>query len=370
MSTDNPEISILTPSYNHEKYVKEFIESVLSQTFQDWELIIVDDCSSDNNVKEIQKFSDERIILIQHEYNKGINAGLNSAFEKARGKYIVFVASDDILELNHLEETTKYLDKHPEINLFYCSLSLIDEQGKQRTEREKHYILKYKDKYEVLKDLFLKRNILFSPGMVIRRKAFEKIYPLNLSVIQYQDYVMHIELLIENQACFSKKRLVKYRQASLPLNISAQSPAVLNRESLEEEKVMNSFLKIQDTKTLKKIFGSGLKEFGEPVNETIPYFLGRMAFKSFKSQKRKWGYRTIMNFIAEAKNSELLHTLYGFDFKRYLALAQNLGDISDELIADFDFKISKYKKLFNKFLVLAVIFGIIILGLLLGCFIQ
>ncbi len=369
MPTMNPKISILTPSYNHEKYVKIFIESVLNQKEQDFELIIVDDNSTDNNVKEIQKFSDERIILIQHEYNQGINAGLNSAFEKARGEYIVFVASDDMLEQNHLEETTKYLDKHPEVNLYYCSLSLIDEQGIHISGREKHYILNYNDKYEVLKNLFLKRNILFSPGMVVRKEAFEKIYPLNLSVIQYQDYIMNVELLIDNEAYFSEKQLVKYRQSSQPTNISAQTTTVLSREVLEEEKVMNSFLKIKDKEFLTKIFGNDLKEFGEPVNETISYFLGRMAFKSSKNQKRRWGYKIIMDFMAEAGNLELLHKLYGFDFKKYLALAQNLEGMSSGLIADFDYKISRYKKLFNKFLVIAIILGVIVLGLLFGYFI-
>ncbi len=75
----NPKISILTPSFNHEKFVGFFIESVLKQTLEDFELIIVDDCSSDNNVNEILKFKDPRIKLIQHPYNQGINAGINTA---------------------------------------------------------------------------------------------------------------------------------------------------------------------------------------------------------------------------------------------------------------------------------------------------
>ncbi|WP_039872494.1 glycosyltransferase family 2 protein, partial [Helicobacter canadensis] len=76
----NPKISILTPSFNHEKYIGFFLQSVLGQTFQNFELIIVDDCSWDKNLEEIKKFKDERIKLIRHDYNKGINAALNTAF--------------------------------------------------------------------------------------------------------------------------------------------------------------------------------------------------------------------------------------------------------------------------------------------------
>ena len=93
-----PKFSILCPSFNHEKYVGFFIQSVLEQSFDDFELIIVDDFSNDKNVEKIKEFKDERIKLIQHEYNKGINASLNTAFENSMGEFIVFSASDDMFE--------------------------------------------------------------------------------------------------------------------------------------------------------------------------------------------------------------------------------------------------------------------------------
>jgi glycosyltransferase involved in cell wall biosynthesis len=74
-------ISILCPSFNHQRFIAEHIKSVLNQSFKDFELIIVDDCSTDDNVAEINKFKDPRIKLIKHEFNKGINAALNTAFK-------------------------------------------------------------------------------------------------------------------------------------------------------------------------------------------------------------------------------------------------------------------------------------------------
>ena len=77
-SSQTPTFSIICPCFNHEKYVSDFINSVLEQTYEDFELIIIDDCSEDDSVKIIKSFNDKRIKLIQHEYNKGINAVINT----------------------------------------------------------------------------------------------------------------------------------------------------------------------------------------------------------------------------------------------------------------------------------------------------
>ena len=91
-------ISILCPSFNHQRFIADHIKSVLNQSFKDFELIIVDDCSTDDNVAQISQFNDPRIKLIRHEFNKGINATLNTAFENANGEYLMFIAGDDCLE--------------------------------------------------------------------------------------------------------------------------------------------------------------------------------------------------------------------------------------------------------------------------------
>ncbi|WP_243555155.1 glycosyltransferase family 2 protein [Helicobacter cinaedi] len=124
-----PKVSVLIPSFNHEKFVGFFIESVLKQSFEDFELIIVDGCSSDNNVNEILKLKDPRIKLIQHPYNQGINAGLNTAFENANGEYLVFCASDNVLAPNALEVIYKAFSENPSVKAIYPRLVRIDANG-------------------------------------------------------------------------------------------------------------------------------------------------------------------------------------------------------------------------------------------------
>lgn len=350
MSSKCPKISILTPSYNHQKYVKYFIESVLNQTEQDFELIIVDDNSTDNNVKEIEKFNDSRIKLIKHEYNQGINAGLNDAFAVANGEYCVFIASDDILEPNHLENSTKFLDKNRDINAFYCNLTPIDDDGNVINNLDFSYIHN-KSRLEFLKWEFLEGNIISSPGMVVRTEIFKKFFPLDVSLVQFQDYYIHVKLLLLGEIYVTEEKLVRYRHIAGDKNISARTYSVKKRENLEEDAIMDAYLQINNVEFFKKIFVDEIKKIGEPTKETIPYFLGRLALISRNPCKKAWGYHTIMSFISSKNNFDLLHRLYNFTFKEYLSFSSYFCNNSHEI----EIRFKKYKKLFNILLVISTI---------------
>lgn len=97
-------VSVIMPSYNSEKYIKDSIESVLNQTYPFWELLIVDDCSIDNTVDIIKSFKDERIKLFQNDVNSGAALSRNWALREAKGKWIAFLDSDDIWLPTKLEK--------------------------------------------------------------------------------------------------------------------------------------------------------------------------------------------------------------------------------------------------------------------------
>jgi glycosyltransferase involved in cell wall biosynthesis len=342
-------------AYNREQFITSAIKSVLKSTYEQFELIIVDDCSTDKKVVEIQKFSDPRIKLIRHNYNQGINAGLNDAFNMAKGQYFVFIASDDMLEPDHLKFTCEYLDNNQDINIVYCSLHIIDDNN-QLIKKDKPWIQPDRDRFEILMELFMDGNVILSPGMVARKDALEKIMPLDLSMLHHQDYQMHINLLMENNIYFTAQQLVRYRQISgSQTNISARSSVAQKRENLEQSKLMDSFLQIKDATFLRQIFGNKLDEFGEPNNKTIPYFLGRLALCSKNPEKQNWGYHTIMNFIGSKENLDLLNALYEFSFKNYITLVNKFT------LTDVEKKYKKYRKLFNIFLLISVMLVLIII---------
>lgn len=122
-----PKVSIIMPSYNKEKYIVKSINSILNQTFVDWELIIIDDCSTDGSVECIKKNQDYRILFYQNEKNIGIANVRNHALEMATGEYIALLDADDISLEYRLEKEANFLDAHPEIDVVFGGFQEIDE---------------------------------------------------------------------------------------------------------------------------------------------------------------------------------------------------------------------------------------------------
>ena len=102
-------VSIVMPSYNSEKYIKASIESVIAQSYKNWELLIVDDCSSDKTIEIIKSFKDDRIKLFRNETNSGAALSRNWALREARGKWIAFLDSDDLWLPLKLEEQLRFM---------------------------------------------------------------------------------------------------------------------------------------------------------------------------------------------------------------------------------------------------------------------
>ena len=105
----NDLISIIMPAYNSGKYISDSIKSVIAQTYSDWELIITDDCSTDNTVKIIKSFSDSRIKLLKNKRNSGAAESRNYALRKARGRWIAFLDSDDVWLPEKLEKQLAFM---------------------------------------------------------------------------------------------------------------------------------------------------------------------------------------------------------------------------------------------------------------------
>lgn len=130
-------VSIVLPVYNGEKYLAEAIESVLQQTYQNWELIVVDDCSTDRTASIISEYvkADTRIRAIRNRDNMMLPASLNIGFEVARGEYYTWTSDDNEYEKSALKAMKDYLDYNQDIQMVYADMSIVDDEG--RTVRKK-----------------------------------------------------------------------------------------------------------------------------------------------------------------------------------------------------------------------------------------
>lgn len=126
----NDIISIITPAFNSEKYISETIESIQAQTYANWELLITDDCSTDQTIRIVKTFqeNDSRIRLYKLEKNQGAGVARNNSIIKATGRYIAFCDSDDQWKPSKLEKQVQFMKTH-KLPFTYSSYEIIDEEG-------------------------------------------------------------------------------------------------------------------------------------------------------------------------------------------------------------------------------------------------
>lgn len=125
----NDLVSVIMPSYNTDKFIKQSIESVIDQTYKNWELIIVDDCSTDNTDNVVASISDERIVYLKNKVNSGAAMSRNRALREAKGRWIAFLDSDDLWSPDKLEKQIKFMEDN-DYHFSYTNYKEINEDGK------------------------------------------------------------------------------------------------------------------------------------------------------------------------------------------------------------------------------------------------
>lgn len=124
-------VSIVLPVYNGERYLASAIESVLNQSYQNIELILVNDCSTDSTEEIIESYAskDPRIVYLKNEVNLKLPASLNHGFSVAKGQYLTWTSDDNLYMPTAIEHMAEFLDRNPKTALVYCDMDVIDENG-------------------------------------------------------------------------------------------------------------------------------------------------------------------------------------------------------------------------------------------------
>lgn len=317
--SESPLISIVCASYNHEKYIGYFINSLINQTYSNWELIIVDDCSSDNNVEEIKKFSekDSRIHLFEQEFNQGPGAALNRAFKESKGEIIVDMASDDSLKPDYFEYIVNTFSENDSIGAIYSPLDAMDENNKiyETWELDTSF-----NRIKLLNKMFYGFNEVFSPGMALRREVYAKIIPMDVSMIQHQDYQWHIIFMLNTECKITEKAYVNYRFIkNNKLSLGSRTDAAATRFRLEIFRLMDTFLQVKDLSFIKQITNSDLCD--KLPAECYKFIWGMSALNCETLEKRQWGYKVICEAYADDNIRKVLYEKIGFKFADFLALA-------------------------------------------------
>jgi teichuronic acid biosynthesis glycosyltransferase TuaG len=200
-------LSILMPAYNVERYIQESIKSILNQDYEKFELIIIDDASTDNTALLISEFQDHRIRFYRNTNNLGVSQNRNLLLNYANGQLISFFDSDDISSSTRFSKQINYLNKFPEIDLVFCKVKFIDELGNNIHFRKNDFVLKNS---EISSELLF-NNVLSTSTVVFKSELKSLMINHSVSFIA-EDYYLWAILFINKKkfACINKQ-LVKYR---------------------------------------------------------------------------------------------------------------------------------------------------------------
>jgi len=223
-NVNEPLVSILMPNYNNEKFITETIESILNQTYTNFEFIICDDCSTDNSWKIIQKFvkKDSRIKAFRNEKNLQIVKTRNKLFTlmSEESKYVAIIDSDDVAMSKRLELQVDFLEKHADFGLVGGNLIIIDENSKEIARRS------YLNRDSELRKHMLIKNNFAQPTVMMRRSVLDIVGEYSNEFEVCEDWDFWIRCLNHFKGANLKEITLKYRFSS------TQSKSVKYRKTI------------------------------------------------------------------------------------------------------------------------------------------
>ena len=297
----NPKISIVMSVYNEEKYLREAIESILNQTYKDFEFIIIDDGSTDKSAHIIKSYNDPRIVLIQQN-NTGLSPALNTGIKAAKGKYIARMDADDISHIDRLKYQITYMEKHKDCVALGTKAMIIDKDG--------NYIYSVNNKFskEQLRKQLPANNPFFHGSMIMRKEALLKCGGYKEEALGNDEDLLWIDLQKQGEMDILNEPLYSYRICPTAGSISSKKwrrklreirieyyfTGKINKGKGEEaKKIQNSFLENNRLKKSSYHYRIGCLYFTHSVDfyQARKHFYNSVKFNI--TNLRAWFYLLI-----------------------------------------------------------------------------
>ena len=258
-----PRVSIIVPNYNHKAYLAERLESIRSQTFRDFELILMDDASTDGSLELLRKFADRpgtRLLVNKansgspfHQWNQGV--------EQAQGEYIWIAESDDSAGPEFLEKLVWALDRHPTAGLAECGSERIDDAGNisgpllhdahpEEADRWNADFLA-EGREEIRRYLYLQNTIPSASAVVFRREMYQKAGPADTRFKLAGDWLQWVKILLHSDRYFLAERLSFSRIHQATQREAAARDGGLALEALEIQNRVRRWVEV-DRATVRK----------------------------------------------------------------------------------------------------------------------
>ena len=347
-----PVISVIMTSYNHGNFVAEAIESVLAQTFSDFEFIITDDGSPDNTPNIVSDYSkkDERIRPFFFKKNKGACVALEECFKHSQGEYIAIINSDDTWQAEKLEKQFNFLEKNCDIAAVFSRAQAVDERGAMI---ESDFVSVFnapenRSRHEWLRHFFFDGNCLCHPSVLIRRSGYVEaggIYKKYLASLP--DLDMWVRLCFKKSIHILDERLVNFRVLNDSRNESADNIANRKRYAIEAPLVLDNYRKIASVDEFRLIFPDW-SLFDNP--SLIQYNLARCALTISSPWHKLFGMQLLYGLFIIDNGGEVVEGA-SFDVSDLHKIAK-VYDVYNlefsEKKYNLEFSEKKYKRKYKK----------------------
>ncbi len=328
----DPLISIVIPSYNHERFVGTAIRSVLDQSCRDFEIVITDDGSRDKTVAAIQSFSDPRISLNVFAENRGASLAANDAIQRSRGQYICYLASDDVFLPGKLEKQVAFLAAHPSIAAVFGMPRLVDEAG--ATISGRHEVLRslfrrpltqnFRSRGDWLRSFFFHGNCLCHQAAMIRRSVYDKIGLFDARLANLPDFDMWVRLAMQFEFHVVAEEFSAMRILENAGNLSALRRDSLLRVQFETFEILKRYF-VLSRQDIVEIFANDLFKVPGLAESSPEIILAQLALMGDGPAHRLFALDTMFQHTApSAANCQRLLKLtgeldiFGFDAIRQL----------------------------------------------------
>ena len=276
--------SVIIPTYNRASFVTKAVDSVLRQTFKDYEIIVVDDGSTDTTAQALEQYG--RAITIIHQVNNGVSAARNAGIRKATARWIAFLDSDDEWKESYLARQSEQIRCNPNIIAFITNAINIDNGGRSHTHFE-NIILKRFGTTTFVRVKRPFRTIMnshwFLQSMVVRREVLLKAGLFDTTLSNSEDRDVIARLALEGEFGFNKEVLVEiYRRTESIRNLASARGSMQARKCFE--KVLENFrrdrrLRFIERVTLAKVSSANQRELGNILLAQAEAWQARVAYK-------------------------------------------------------------------------------------------
>lgn len=262
-------VSIVLCTFNREKSIGASIDSIINQTYKEWELIIVDDGSTDGTREKLEEYQDKRIKCIFLPENSYYCYAANVGIGEVAGEYVAFATSDDIWKPHKLEKQIAYLTEHPECGAVFSKVALIGENGESVEDKHPDMVQvfdqKNRSRAEWLRRFWDIGNCLSHPSSVVRKSVLDEIGGYDLFYAQLADFELWIRIVLKCDIHVLQEKLVGYRWYSSKKQISAPTEEKMLRSMNEFFSIKKRLLELMSDEQLVEVLGS---QFRNPESST------------------------------------------------------------------------------------------------------